>query len=210
MIKKKDWLNIHFFLLIGINLYIIYYYYKHPDSFTTTVTIYWIQSVLIGIFNFFDLLTLSSKTQNKFYEQPQSEIDKESKPINKHKGCFSFFFIGHYLFFHLIYFLVIPKKLINFNTVDWLFVLLCFWLLVITQLINFMENKRRNREEAMRINVMLSWPYLRIIPFHIMIIAALTSTIESPIIFLWLKIIADVAMYVIYQRAIFKPIRNDQ
>lgn len=208
MLAKKDWLNIHFFLLIGINLYFIYYYYKNPNSFTTTVIIYWIQSILIGFFNFLNVLTLSSKIQRQFYEESLNVVDQESKPINKSRGCFAFFFLGHYLIFHIIYAVVLPNKLLDFHSVDWTFIMLCFWILTILQLVNFIENKRRNREEAMRINVMLSWPYLRILPFHIMIIAALKNTIESPVIFLWLKIIADVAMYVVYQNAIFRPIKN--
>lgn len=197
MRKKNSWLDIHFFLLISVNLYVIYYYSKNPNSYTATITIYWIQSILIGVFNFLDLLTLSKYTL--------AHANQEEEGIVKVRGCAAPFFLVHYLIFHLICFFIIPQKEIDFETVDWQFVFLCFWILLAIQTINFIQNKIRSRTEAVRVNIMASWPYIRIVPMLVMAITPVMTDTSEAIIFLVLKMIADLGTYIIYQKALFRP-----
>jgi len=45
-------------LLISFNIYFIWYYRQHPESFRTLLLLYWLQSAAMGLFTFIQLLTV--------------------------------------------------------------------------------------------------------------------------------------------------------
>ena len=104
-----------FLFLVAINLYCIWYYQNNPDEFNTIVFLYWGQSVLIGLFNFVDMLTVKNVIPGS--------IEINDTPVNdssRSKGCTATFFLVHYGFFHLaygIFILVYTKFKIDFHFV---------------------------------------------------------------------------------------------
>ena len=80
---------------------------------------------------------------------------------------------------------------------DW--VLFKYYLLVflVFQVVNFIQHKIQNKGKAMDIGKMFFTPYLRVIPMHLCILIPAFLHITSLTVFLVLKVIADVFMYVV-------------
>lgn len=199
MLQRVFVKHIGLWCLLGTNLYLIAYYIKYPDSFSSIVIIYWIQSALIGILNVLDMLTL----KNIVSHQGQEKDD-----VFPTKGCTAAFFAIHYGGFHLGY-LIFLFTIINIKAIDLSFIYLSFWLLLINGTINFIQNKIRNRTEAVSIRSMFFMPYARIIPFHLTILIPAFYHISAPLTFLVLKTVTDVFMQMVYQRAVFRPIEKN-
>jgi len=157
--------------------------------------------VLIGVFNFLDMLTLkkfSADNNHKIGDEPV--ITKNSK----NNGCTALFFAVHYGIFHLAYFFFLVT-LIDIKKIDWIFIELSFFVILGTCVLNFVQNKIRNRREDVNIGAMFFVPYARIIPMHLIILAPKFLNISAPVLFLVLKTFADVIMYVVSQNIVFKP-----
>src|SRR3569833_3296441 len=105
--------------------------------------------------------------------------------------------------FHLVYLFFLPS-LISIKNIDFPFVYLSLWILLTTCTVGFVQNKIRNRTEAVNLGVMFFMPYPRVIPIHLMILAPKFLNVSAPLVFLILKTIADVVMHMVAQRAIFK------
>lgn len=194
MLKRlaNDWSL--WFLLI-FNLYLIWYYQQHPSSFITVVWLYWLQSVMLGVFNALDIFMVKNP-------------DPESMKINegpmdgskRSDGCLALFFLVHYGGFHLGYaiFLLVQLRGIFESNVF----LLGAGLIFIDLILSFI--KKRNWEKQQRsINMgsMFLTPYLRIIPMHLMILGPAFLGWSNITIFLWLKTITDVLMHIFITRS---------
>ena len=179
-----------FLFLIGINAYCIWYYQTHPDEFNTIVFLYWGQSVLIGLFNFVDILTIKNII-------PGSMELNEAPATNTFasKGCAASFFALHYGFFHLAYglFLLVFTKI----KIDFHFVLIGLAAFSLNLIIEFIRHKQWQAANEVNLGAMFFLPYLRIIPMHLMILGPAFLNWKASTIFLVLKTLADVIMYLI-------------
>jgi hypothetical protein len=171
--------------LLAINIYCIYYYHQNPSGFATIVWLYWFQSVLIGLFNFADMITLRN---------PETDFtDDAGKKTSK--GCISFFFLFHYQFFHIGYaiFILIMIK----GKVDRMFLLIGVAGFLFNLILQFIQHKRKEKEYSVNISTMMFLPYLRIVPMHLMILGPAFFHWGQSDIFLILKTVADCLMFVI-------------
>jgi hypothetical protein len=182
-----------FWLLIAFNGYCIIYYSQNADSFFDIVWLYWGQSVLIGLFNFIDLLTIRQPAAGSF-SMNDKQIEKWGNT-----GCSAFFFLLHYQFFHLVYFLFLFGD--SEGKWDMKFILIGLAAVSAELLVNFIRNKIRQRTEAVNVGKMFFLPYLRIVPMHLMILLPTFLGIEASVVFLLLKTIADLAMYLITSKS---------
>ena len=179
-----------FIFLLLINAYCIWYYQAHPNEFNSLVFLYWGQSVLIGLFNFVDMLTVKNVIPGsiKLNEKPVTDTAER-------KGCSAFFFLVHYGFFHFVYgiFILIYTKLdINFK-----FVWIGLAAFSLNLIIQFIQHKQLQQTTAANLSTMFFLPYLRIIPMHLMIILPAFFHVQASILFLLLKTAADIIMYLI-------------
>lgn len=187
-----------FLFLIAINAYCIWYYQNNPNEFNTIVFLYWGQSVLIGIFNFADLLTVKNVIPGS--------MSINDAPVNnsaRSKGCAASFFAVHYGFFHLAYgiFILISTKL----KIDFHFVLIGLAAFSLNLIIQFIRHKQWQKTNAVNLGAMFFLPYLRIIPMHLMILGPVFLHWQASTIFLVLKAVADVIMYLVTS-PIHKPV----
>lgn len=183
--------------LLAMNGYMIYEYYHFPDSIHTIIPLYWVQSVLIGLFNFIDILTLQKTVAGSW------TVD-ESKENSK--GCAAFFFLFHYGFFHLGYLIFMGVSGVEITKIDWNFLKIGFWIIVASQLINFIQHKVRYSEVPANIGHLFFLPYLRIVPMHLMILLPAFLHVSSYMVFLVLKTIFDLIMYVVATRMMYKQV----
>ncbi len=177
------------FLLAG-NIYCIWYYENHPDAFATVVWIYWFQSITIGLFNFLDLLTV------KNYDAANFKMN--NKPVTtNNKGCIAWFFLFHYGIFHVVYavFLLVNQGI---RSVDKIILMLGIAVFFAESILNFMKQKQIEHTQSINLGTMFFLPYLRIIPMHLMILLPAFLGWKPSLLFLALKMGADILSFLIY------------
>jgi len=179
-----------FWILLLVNLYCIYYFIKHPEGFSTIIWAYWIQSVMVGLFNFVDLLTVRNPDMSN-----TSRISNLMKKGSNSTGCSAFFFLFHYQFFHLVYgiFLLTQFK----GPIDFFFLLITWVIICFELTMTFIRNKQLQKTVSVNYGKLFMLPYLRIVPMHLTILAPAFLGWTPSTIFLVLKMIADLIMYVI-------------
>ena len=171
--------------LILMNLLFIYEFKDDPQQYTSIIWLYWCQSVLIGVFNFFDMLTL------KNVDVTNLTINGRPATARQAKGCLPVFFLFHYGIFHIVYliFLLVDFKLsdTNFTYVKW-----ALGGVLLHQMIFFIQNKTTYSAESRSIGTMFFTPYLRIVPMHLTILLPKFLGWTPAITFLILKTVFDV------------------
>jgi hypothetical protein len=174
------------FLLL-INSYLIYYYLQNPDEFNTIVWIYWLQSVLIGLFTFIELLQVK--------DPDAGSMTLNHKPISKNNmGCAAFFFLFHFGFFHLVYAIFL---LVSFSKgANPKIVLITAGIFLVESTMDLLSRKKTAIHQKENVGKIFFIPYLRIIPMHLMILLPPFLGFGSSVIFLILKSVADIGMYI--------------
>ena len=173
--------------LLGLNIFFIYAYKDDPSQYTTIVWLYWCQSVLIGIFNFIDMLTM-----------PLSSVDVKNVKLGSRpatpkqaKGCFPLFFLVHYGIFHLVYFLFLISDFkladTNFNYMKW-----ALGIMLLQQVIHFTQVKIKYAKIPRNIGSVFFTPYLRIVPMHLTILIPKFLGFAPALTFLVLKTVFDI------------------
>ena len=191
MNNRKIFTDIGFWTLLAWNIFLVYYQFQHPETFKTILWIYWAQSVIIGLFNFFDILTLQKVQVGSWNE--------DGKPVSdaKAKGCASFFFLFHYGFFHFGYIIFLFAFVKTTGTFDFNFFGLSIIIFFLSQLIWFISRKTTYAKVPGNIGKMFMLPYLRIIPMHLTILLPAFIGVSAITLFLLLKTLADVTFYLI-------------
>lgn len=171
--------------LIVLNLLFIYEYKDDPRQYTSIIWLYWCQSVLIGVFNFFDMITL------KNVDVSNMTIDGLPATAKTAKGCLPIFFLFHYGIFHIVYFVFL---LVDFRLTDTNFTYLKWALggVLLQQVIHFTQNKIKYSSLPRNIGSMFFIPYLRIVPMHLTILLPKFLGWTPALTFLILKTAFDV------------------
>lgn len=185
------------FLLIG-NSYCIWYYLSDTSVLSSIVWIYWWQSIIIGIFNFFDILTIRSY-----------DVSNTTLSNGKSGNHFlAFFFLMHYGFFHLVYFIFLSfglKGHITFN-----FILIGLSAFTLESIISFRKKKQAEARFAISTGKIFMLPYVRIIPMHLSIMLMVFLPTISAIFFLLLKTVTDIIAYFMINKVYSPPQLNKE
>ncbi len=174
--------------LIFFNLISLIFGILDGWSLADFVLLYWLQSLIIGVFQFFKILRV----------QRLEAVDKSGKKIylpEAAKYLVAGFFLIHYNGFHLGYFFFIK----SFLKVDFVKILPVGGFFLVNHLISFLVNKDEAAIKR-RLAFLFGFPYLRVVPMHLLIMFGLSVFGESWasfIIFIFLKISADVLMHLI-------------
>jgi hypothetical protein len=167
--RKVDFTKSSTWLLIFSNLIVIFFAIVDNLSAVEVLWIYWIQSVIIGVFNFIKIISLKEFTTTGF-RRGGSELP----PTNAAKISTAIFFLIHYGFFHFVYaiFLGSFSGMTGTNSTGssgnyLLFTSLIFFL---SYLIEYIQSSRTQPEVIPNLGVLMFAPYFRIIPMHMTII----------------------------------------
>jgi hypothetical protein len=180
-----------FLILLAGNAYCLWYFANYQDGFATVIWIYWIQSVIIGIFNFLDILTIKNYDKNEFR--------MNSKPgTTDSKGCTAWFFLLHYGAFHFAYFFFLAFKYLG--QANGRMVMLGTAAFFIESIISFRRKKEIEAQKKFNLGTLFFLPYLRIIPMHLTIIFPAFMNWKPSIFFLLLKTLADVILYFVTRK----------
>jgi hypothetical protein len=155
--------------------------------------VYWFQSVVIGFFNFLRIRRL-----REFSTGGLRINGHPVEPTQKTKNRIARFFLLHYGFFHLGYFMFLR----GVSSTDLKYVLPVALLFLGNHLYSHFYNRPRDTGRQ-NIGTLMAYPYVRIIPMHLTIV--LGFFISSPLLFfLLLKTLADAIMHVVEHRVLLK------
>lgn len=201
--------------LIGIllsNLVSIYLAHVQGWDFGNVLWIYWAQSVIIGISNYKRMMSLKEFSTKDFTmnEQPVPETEEAKKQV-------AAFFALHYGLFHLAYFAFLCKEhsLFAMPYESALLIVLAISLFVGSHSYSFLHNSKLDfKEQKPNIGTLMFYPYLRVLPMHIIIGLGGTEFEDvSMLVFMGLKTLADVGMHMIehhlFQKVQEKPVIKD-
>lgn len=157
-------------LLIS-NLLIALFTIIEKQSVLNVLWIYWFQSVIIGVFNFFKIIFLKDFTVDG--------LKMNNKPVKKTKSAkigVAIFFLIHYGFFHFVYamflFSFFSMGGISDGGIDSYFILLTSLIFLVNYLGEYLFSFKREQKTVYSLPKLLFAPYKRIIPMHLTIILA--------------------------------------
>lgn len=157
------------------------------------MTIYWAQSLVIGISYVLRILHLERFSTENF-----TINNRRVDPTPETKRKVAGFFVVHYGGFHAAYlvFLAAPGGGVGLTDVGfWL----CIGLFAANHVWSYRYNLELDRQGTPNIGTLMFTPYVRIIPMHLTIVlgALLMESMAGLLLFGALKTIADVAFHVI-------------
>jgi hypothetical protein len=183
-----------FWVLLFSNSVTIFYALAETWSLLTLMVIYWVQSVIIGGFNVVRILSLQ-----EFSTEGVTVNDQPVLPSVETKHQVATFFSLHYGFFHFIYgvFLATQGGHIEVN-----YVAVGSLIFFVDHFFSFRSNRKRDKKKLQNIGRLMFFPYARILPMHLVIIAfgVISSGTLPLVVFLALKTLADLLMHAVEHR----------
>ena len=168
---------------------------------------YWLQSVIIGFFNFIRIISLK-----EFSVKGLKMNNKKVEATKKTKMSVAFFFVLHYGLFHFVYlgfFMGFVAESQGFNLAEEISSILIMGIIFFfNHLFSFWYNREEFRDKKPSIGKIMIFPYARIIPMHLTIMAYVGFIVLSSmagfelyfvplVLFLLLKTFADLIMHIV-------------
>ena len=182
-------------LLLASNLLTIVLALVQHWDVAVLMWIYWGQSLVIGYYNVHRILGLERFSTRGFRIN-----HRPVAPTRRTQRQTAGFFTLHYGLFHLFYGLFMVNDAALGNDVSLFMVMVCivaFWL---NHGYSYRHTRARDRERVPNIGSIMFFPYLRIVPMHLMILFGHAFMDNGPLallFFLLLKTAADAAMHVV-------------
>lgn len=178
--------------LITVNIITIIVAVVQGWSFADVMWLYWIQSVLIGLFQLRKILDLKEFSTKNFRINNRS-VEPTRETQLKTAG----FFAVHYNGFHLAY-LVFLWQFTSGSTVDVRGIAILALAFFLNHYISYRSNKEADSQKVPNIGTMMFKPYARIIPMHLTIV--FLPLFGNLVMFMGLKSVMDVIMHRIEHR----------
>ena len=165
--------------------------------------VYWFQNIVIGFFHFRRIRQLKEFSTKGF-----TENGRPVEPTEETKNRNARFFLMHYGFFHLVYFIFLlvfsqTSMLGNaLNSTDLIYIIPTALLFLGNHIFSYFYNRPRDIGKP-NIGTLMFYPYARILPMHLTLI--LGVFLGGPLLlFLLLKTLADVIMHIVEHRVLLK------
>ncbi|MEO8002653.1 MAG: DUF6498-containing protein [Arenimonas sp.] len=151
---------------------------------------YWIQSLIIGWYARNRMLQLK-----KFSTEGFTSNDEPVPENEKGKRSTASFFVLHYGFFHLAYFLFLLDKAKLGSALDGFWIIVCGLSYTFAQRKTYQQQIASDALGVPNLGKLMCLPYLRILPMHLTIIFGMIGgSTFSILFFMTLKTIADILL----------------
>lgn len=196
MDTKKTFLDTSLWMIVLGNIVSIILAIAQNWDAQQILWVYWGQSVVIGLINIYRMLSLKEFSTKDF------KINDNRPPETPAtKRQVATFFAIHYGGFHLIYAIFIWQKLpLTSLPIDQIiFLALLILGFVGSHGFSFIHNSTQDfKNQKPNIGTLMFYPYLRIIPMHLIIIfGTFLGSTGTILIFMILKTFADAGMHAI-------------
>lgn len=200
-------MNLSIASLLVSNIIVIILAIVQKWNTSTVLWVYWVQSIIIGFFQFLRILSLKKFTSENFTINNEQVLFSRNKPTlskSQTKVFTAFFFMFHYGFFHFIYAIFLFNLFRN-QTFDFIYLFIGGFIFFINHTFSYFHNEQvlsnQNRiideQKVQNIGMLVFTPYARIIPMHLIIIFGALLGQSALIVFLLLKTLADLLMHTI-------------
>jgi hypothetical protein len=164
-------------------------------SLIDLMTVFWVQSVIIGISYFFRMLNLKQFSTENF------RINNRSvEPTRETKRQTAFFFLLHFGFFHIGYLVFILAENPGGSPLG-LGLLICTVAFAINHYFSYRYHREVDASGTPNIGTLMFTPYLRVVPMHLTIVfGAVALGATGIVVFGLMKMVADVAMHLAEHR----------
>lgn len=188
-----------FWAIIAGNIFSIVIAVQEQWNIYEILWTYWLQSVIIGVINVYRLATL------KEFSVEGVRMNKMPVPESPAtRRMMAGFFAAHYGIFHLVYmgFLLQDSGNIDTGAFNTGSVALAVFSFFMAHTYSYKRNHVNDfRDRKPNIGQLMMYPYIRIIPMHIIIIfGSLMEDTTHLIVFMTMKTIADGAMHLAERR----------
>lgn len=184
-------MNLSIMSLLFSNLLVIILSLVQKWDTSTVLWVYWMQSIIIGFFQFLRILSL-----NNFSTQNFTINNKPTSPTSQTKVFTAFFFAFHYGFFHFIYAIFLFNFFTN-QSLDFTYLFLGGLVFFVNHTFSYLHNRVIDEQKTQNIGTLMFSPYARIIPMHLIIIFGAILGQSALVIFLLLKTFVDLLMHTI-------------
>lgn len=193
--KHKNYLtDFSFINLLISNLIVIILAVIQRWEVTTVLWVYWIQSIIIGFFQFLRILSLKQFSTENFIINNQPAL-----PTAQTKTFTAFFFMLHYGFFHFIYAIFLFNFFTN-KPMDFIYFFSGGLIFFLNHTFSYFHNKIIDEQKTQNIGTLMFTPYVRIIPMHLIVVFGAILGQSVLAVFLFLKTLADLLMHTIKHR----------
>ena len=178
----------------------------------SVIFIYWVQSVIIGIFTVASIIgadTLAIRADmDARHRERNEDVVLDPRRVRKHQGILAGIFFIHYGVFHLAYYdFIINSGMFGLVPVTEPGIWLSCGIFFFNHLYSFLYYRKRERRGEEYVNDTFIGPYFRIVPMHLTIlfgtfviiglsILGIESTLPILVVFLLLKTATDLAMHI--------------
>lgn len=157
--------------------------------------VYWVQSVVIGYFNYHRIMDLQ-----KFSTENFTMNDRRPEPTPETRKSVARFFALHYGLFHAGYLGFILSRESGEIGLSSIGIIACVVAFVFNHRYSYQHNKERDSQRVPNIGTIMFFPYARILPMHLTILMAASlgnESVKTLLMFLLLKTGADVIMHMV-------------
>jgi hypothetical protein len=211
--------------LLVANLVTILFAIAGHWNAATVMFIYWVQSVIIGIFTVVTLLTVDTAALGSDMEKALAEKGGSGTVgtwyVRFYKAVLAGFFALHYGLFHWAYYgFIVETGLFGAVDVSNPEILLATGIFFANHLYSFIYHRHEGRQGATFVTEEFFRPYQRIIPMHMTIIfgsilllalslVGIDATLPVLVLFLLLKTYADITTHVVKHLVDSGPAASD-
>jgi len=204
--------------LIIANIVVIITAYLNKWNVFIAIWSYWLQSVIIGVFQVIRIIALKNFSTAGF---SINNVPADNIPADKVRRITALFFAFHYGFFHLIYFIFLivltfagqDADGVIYTVGNYQYIFLNGLIFLFHYLYNYFYY-RNELPKKPNIGTLMFEPYLRIIPVHIVIVLffylmvsnkKINFSVTALVVFLLLKGLNDIITHYLYQKRNFYP-----
>lgn len=169
--------------------------------------VYWFQSIVIGFFNFLRIRQLG-----EFSTEGLTINGHSAEPTQETRNYVARFFLLHYGFFHLVYFIFLlvfsrtgmlgSAEENALSSANLKYILPTALLFLGNHVFSYSYNRPRDTGRQ-NIGALMFYPYARIVPMHLTIILGAFLS-GGLLLFLVLKTLADAIMHIVEHRVLLR------
>jgi Family of unknown function (DUF6498) len=151
---------------------------------------YWLQNLVIGWYARRRMLALHAFSTEGFTSNDQPVPENEEG-----KKSTAGFFVLHYGFFHLVYFIFLCAEMPITRFRDFAVILACGFSYVFAQRKTFAQQAAADAAGRPNLGALMFTPYLRVLPIHLAIVLGASRIGSSALVlFVVLKTLADIGL----------------